>query len=98
MSDRNAIITAITQHIGKEGGGLSVWYVGIASNPKKRLFSDHNVCEVNGKWIHHEAASHTVARAAEQYFIDRGSKGGPGGGDEQTKYVYAYKVTAETRE
>ena len=76
----------------------SEWYVGIASDARKRLFTDHNVSEENGQWIYRQATSEDEARDAEAQLLELGCKGGAGGGDENTDFVYAYKITATTRE
>ena len=41
---------------------------------------------------------HNDVRAIEKHFIDKGTKGGPGGGDHNTQYIYAYLITPNTRE
>lgn len=98
LGTQNRVISEIDEHIRKCGGGYSAWYCGIASNPRDRLFSDHNVSEKNDAWIFRDCGSDSEARNVEQYFLRKGCKGGDGGGDWQTKYVYAYKITSQTRE
>ena len=87
----------IKAHIDKEGGEPSSWYVGIAADAEDRLFNDHRV-KREGAWrIHRTCASAAEARNVERYFIDKvGTDGGPGGGDENSKMVYAYKKGANT--
>lgn len=92
------IISEIEAHIKKCGGTYSSWYCGIASKPKERLFEDHNVSEKSGTWVYRDATTDTAARSIEGYFLKKGCKGGDGGGDSQSKYVYAYKITSSTRE
>jgi len=94
----NKIISEIEEHIKKCGGGYSAWYCGIASKPKDRLFEDHNVNEKSGAWIYRDATTDTAARTIEDYFLKKGCKGGDGGGDRQSKYVYAYKITSTTKQ
>lgn len=94
--DEETIKTEIENHIGS---GYSSWYVGIAKDPRDRLFKDHNVDEKNGRWIYRDAGSRTVAERIEKYFIDEhGTQGNPGGGSDATTVVYAYKVTDSTKE
>ena len=88
----------IDAHIQKCGGGYPGWYVGIAADPRNRLFAAHNVSEKNGTWIFRDAGSEQGARAVEDHFIAQGCKGCPGGGDGDTKCVYAYRITSTTRE
>ena len=96
---KESIKTDIKAHIQKCGGSYSDWYIGIASDPKQRLFNDHNVDEKNGAWIYQEAESSSAAREVEEYFVNTlGTDGGSGGGDYSTKHVYAYKKTSSTNE
>jgi hypothetical protein len=94
----NQIAQEIDDYINKSGGGYSSWYVGIASDPRIRLFNDHNVDEKNDYWIYRACGSDTSARKVEEYFINKGCKGGTGGGDYTTQSVYAYKIGRNTVE
>ena len=76
----------------------SSWYIGIAAKPRERLFIDHNVDEKNGFWIFREALSSDSAREVEEYLINQlKTKGDVGGGDNTTKFVYAYIITSTTK-
>lgn len=88
----------IDAYMRRNGGGYGAWYCGIAADPRQRLFTDHNVAENGGLWIFRDCQTDTGARAVEDHFHGLGGQGGPSGGDHTTKYVYAYKVTATTRE
>jgi hypothetical protein len=94
------IVTDIKAHIAKSPNTkYGDWYVGIASDPKQRLFSEHNVSQENGSWIYTEAVSSDAARAVEKYFIEQmKTDGGSGGGDSTTRFVYAYRKTFSTIE
>lgn len=94
----NIQILEIDSHIAKCGGAYRDWYCGIASDPRKRLFSDHGVDEKKDAWIFSDCGDESTARACERYFLSKGCKGAEGGGDWQTKYVYAYKITSHSRE
>lgn len=96
MADKNQIIQDFTNYIGSES--YSGWYVGIASDLKKRLFNDHNVSESQGAYISRNAGSADTAREIEEYFLDLGADGGGGGGDDSSQYVYAYRKTSSTKE
>lgn len=75
------------------------WYVGIADDPKRRLFTDHNVKKEVGPWIHRQCYSDTSAREVEQALIKNlKTQGGPGGGDDSTVFVYAYGIKNYTKE
>ena len=76
----------------------SDWYAGIAADADKRLFNDHNVSKQNGRWIRMKAISADVARAAEKALHELGYDGGPGGGDDDTVFVYAYLKASYTVE
>lgn len=86
----NSIVNNIKNYANKEGSGYSNWYCGIASDPKKRLFNDHNV-PTNSWWIYQDAMTEQDARDTENYLLHFGFDGDTGGGDHSTTYVYAYK-------
>lgn len=92
------IISDINAYMKKHGGNNVDWYVGIAADPKSRLFTDHNVSENSGTWIYRQATSSDSAREVEKAYLVAGCKGGPGGGDDDTDYVYAYLITSTTVE
>jgi len=93
-----AIIAEIDDYIRRQGGAYSSWYCGVAADPRDRLFKDHSVDEKNDQWIYDNAGTDTKARQVEKHFLDKGCKGGGGGGDQTTRYVYAYRITSTTRE
>ncbi len=96
---KETIMSEIKQYIINGGGSYSGWYVGIAADPRQRLFTDHGVNEKEGLWIFRECDISTLAREIEEYFVNTlGTDGGSGGGDYSTKYVYAYKKTPSTTE
>jgi hypothetical protein len=97
-SDRNTIITEITSYVAKNGGRFSEWYAGIAASPRQRLFSDHAVRESGDVWIFRPCGSSDAARDIENSLFKLGMRGGPGGGDNSTGYVYAYKIAGHTIE
>ena len=96
---KQEIIGDIKKYVVNNGGRYPDWYVGITSDPRRRLFNDHNVDEQSDEWIYRQASSADVAREIEDHFIDgHGMQGGTGGGDESSKSVYSYKVRPHTRE
>ena len=96
---KERIIQDIDSYIKKEGSTYHNWYVGIARVPRTRLFNDHNVSEQNGWWIFCEAFSDDSAREVESFFLEqKGTQGGPGGGDKDTRFIYAYRITNTTNE
>jgi hypothetical protein len=94
--DAQKIVDEIAGHVG--GGPYSGWYAGIATDADDCLFNRHNVDKAKGRWIYRPADSNRAARAAEDALHRAGFDGGPGGGTEKTKTVYAYKKTASTSE
>jgi hypothetical protein len=93
------IESKILNYMEKSGGAPAEWYVGIAAHPQRRLFDDHQVREENDAWICLDAKNHTIARYVEAHLtVNLGTAGGPGGGDEASSFVYAYRKTPRTRE
>jgi hypothetical protein len=92
----SAIINGIENYILGNGGPFSAWYCGVAADPRRRVLVDHNVNETSGRWTASDCGTDTAARAVELYFLSKGCKGGPGGGDRDTRYVYAYRITPTT--
>lgn len=95
---KQQIIKDIQSYIAKSGGGIKKWYVGIATDPKERLFDDHSVDKKKDHWIYRTASSSNVAREIEEHFLDKGADGGTGGGSKATKSVYAYRISSRTIE
>lgn len=92
------LVNEFVAYIKKNGGSYSQWYVGIAADPRKRLFIEHNVREQSDAWVHGDAGSCEAAREIERYFIEvLKTSGGGGGGDASTRLVYAYRKEAHTR-
>lgn len=98
MASAQQIIADIEAHIRQSGHAYAKWYAGITGDIEDRLFGDHAVPRKNHWWIHRQADSSAVARDIEDYFLRQGCQGGGGGGDNSARYVYAYVVTADTRE
>lgn len=92
------VANEIVRYIQQSGVAFSSWYVGIASDPSTRLFTDHNVAE-KSFWIYRNAGSEENARAIEKWLIDNFQcQGDTGGGDRSTHYVYSYVITPTTKE
>ncbi|MEM9064030.1 MAG: hypothetical protein AAGB51_00910 [Planctomycetota bacterium] len=98
MPTTSSVASEIDAHIHKCGGGYQSWYIGIAADPRARLFADHNVAENGDAWIFRDAGTDAAARQIEDHFLRLGCRGGDGGGSSATKYVYAYKINSHTRE
>ncbi len=92
------IVSDISMHVSECGGEYSDYYCGITNDIERRLFGEHNVDKEHGVWIYRTASSDTVARKVEKHFLDAGCKGGSGGGSNDCKIVYCYKITSTTVE
>ena len=99
MAKSQKIVDDFVEYGKKNGGLSSKWYIGIASDPEARLFTDHKVNKTSGVWIHSDAGSEQTARDTEKYLIDTyKTKGDTGGGDNTTTHVYGYLITSTTAE
>lgn len=94
----NRIVDKIDDHIQSRGGPYSAWYVGITDDADRRLFMEHRVNNVRGRWIYHKASTVEIARKIEEHFLGFGCQGGTGGGSQNSQIVYAYRITSETVE
>lgn len=93
-----AIIQAFENFFGKQGKYYSEFWIGIATDPVDRLTKGHGV-DGTTPWIYWNTPLHTDAvRQIEKFFLSKGAKGGPGGGDNSTCYIYAYKISPKTRQ
>jgi hypothetical protein len=87
------------KYIDDSGIAYSHWYIGIASDPKSRLFLEHSVSEKVGHWVYTNAGSENIARTVEKQIIENHkTQGDTGGGDNTTTFVYAYVVTNLTNQ
>lgn len=95
----NEIVQEIIEYIkGCSGKNLSDYYAGISKDARDRLFNDHSVDEQSGCWIYRKAINIDSARETEKELLKKGMKGGDGGGDESSVYVYCYQITNQTNE
>ncbi len=87
----------LVRHINNHGGKFTDWYCGITDDIERRLFDEHNVSR-NSKYNYRKCHGSNSARKVEKALIDRGCKGGDGGGTDKTVYVYVYRITPNTDE
>ena len=92
------IISEINAQMKRSGIPNAHWYVGITASIEDRLHGDHGVPKENHWFIWRAAQSADDARAIEKAYLDAGCKGGPGGGDEDSIFIYAYVITESTIE
>ena len=90
------IVAEFDEYIEKRGGKYSDYYVGITDDAERRLFDEHKVDRDHGSWVYAPAISDDVARKVEKHYLDLGCEGGSGGGDEDSRIVYCYKMTSTT--
>lgn len=91
------IVREFSEKIAESQVPMGAWYVGITSKWDQRLFIEHQVGML-GDYIVEECSSDVVARKVEEQFLRLGCKGGPGGGDAGSRWVYAYRITSSTRQ
>ncbi|MBN2595418.1 MAG: hypothetical protein JXR82_01370 [Marinifilaceae bacterium] len=98
--DANTIIQEIHDHLvnGCGGGNYSDYYVGITKDINERLFGAHKVPTKGHCYIYREAYNDTDARVIEKYYLNKGMRGGDGGGDRKSVFVYVYKISRFTVE
>lgn len=91
------IIRRIDEHLDKSGKNFyNEFYIGITNDPERRLFEEHGVSKENSWWIYIPADNVETARKVEQYYLDKGMRGGYGGGNNESIFVYCYIVTPTT--
>jgi len=91
------IISDFEKFMGTHAQFYREFYVGIATDPKDRLVNGHNIGDAPHIYSV-QAMESEIVRAIEKFFLGKGAKGGPGGGDNNTQYVYAYKIASHTIE
>jgi hypothetical protein len=85
--NKQLLISAIENHRKKYM--YTSWTVGITNDPARRKGEHENAGKSVGLWKDWKADSEKIAREVEKYFLDKGMKGGGGGGDKPT-YVYIF--------
>ena len=85
--NKKDLIAAIEKKRGSIG--YSAWTVGITNDPTRRKEEHQNAGKSVSSWKHWKADSEAIARDVEKYFLDKGMKGGGGGGDKPT-FVYVF--------
>jgi len=67
----------------------SMWTIGITDNAERRKKEHEDEGKSVRHWSHWKADTEAIASVVEAYFIDKGMKGGTGGGERPT-YVYVF--------
>lgn len=93
------IANDIDAHLAKSNAKyFSNFYIGITNDIERRLFGEHNVPKKGHWFIYREATNDEHARSVEKHYLDKGMKGGDGGGDNSSTYVYCYEISNSTKE
>ncbi len=84
--------------IEDNGGVFSDWYCGITNNVHRRVAVEHKVKIFEGElvcWC--ECMNKHDAEAVETALIESDNcAGGQGGGNDESVYVYVYKMTPDS--
>ena len=78
----------IKRAIGEKNDYL-IWTIGITDDPDRRRSEHENDRKSVKFWRHWKADNETVARNVEKHFLDKGMRGGEGGGT-SGNYVYVF--------
>lgn len=81
MAPESAIKAAIEKIVST----YSLWTIGVTDDPTSRRNEHGNPAS----WHQWDADTETIARNVEAYFLDKGMKGGAGGGG-GADYVYIF--------
>lgn len=93
------IVSIIDRVIEKCSGKFySDYYIGITDNIEERLFGAHNFDREKDCGTYCQAINIEHARVVEKYFLEKGMKGGDGGGNNNSTYVYCYFITNTTQQ
>jgi len=93
------IVNEIEAHLAKSSAKyFSDFYIGITNDINRRLFGEHNVPKSGHWFIYAQAINDEHSRAVEKHYLDKGMKGGDGGGDNTCVFVYCYEISSETVE
>jgi hypothetical protein len=79
----------IVQAIEQSVTDYKLWTIGITDDPVRRKAEHESKGENTKYWKEWEADSEAIARNVESYFLNKGMKGGTGGGEHPT-YVYIF--------
>ena len=91
------IIMDILEFIQMEGGHPKMWYVGVSNDAQGRLFDEHQVHYQDDAWIYRTALSDMEAQRVEEYFLEYGLDGRKSGRRPNSRMVYAYRKSINTK-
>lgn len=87
------ILEDIQKFVDGCGGPINEWYVGLASDPRQKLFVTHNVSEKFDAWMYRQASSAEVALSVTKTLLDIGCVGDSSSDDDGARTVYIYHTT-----
>lgn len=89
MVSEDQIIDEIEEYVDSDHES---WLIGITNNPKQRQDKHDSEGKDTSRWRHWYAGSEESARLIEDHFLDKGMRGGTGGGreDDPPTYVYVF--------
>ena len=93
-STRIGLEAALAIHHDVKGGPR--WYVGIASDPRRRLRRHKVDLDDKESYRVRKFKDADDARRAEENLHSLGYRGSEGGGDARSRYLYVYKITRYT--
>jgi hypothetical protein len=86
---------AIVKYINDSDIAFGEWCVGIAADPRTRLFIDYRVGK-DTPWIFRDTGSEEAAMAVREFVVTTyGTRGSAADCDGTARYVYAYAVTGK---
>jgi len=85
--DRIELMKAIEAKRGTSA--YSAWVIGVTDDPNRRRKEHEDEGRDTRYWTHWKADAETIARVVEMYFLEKGMKGGSGGGAHPA-YVYIF--------
>ena len=85
-------------YIKEFDANFSSWYVGVASDPKQKMQTDHGVDLEHDIWLHKQAVSFTACKTIQRYFVGTLKTRGElvSVGTEDMDCVYLYKTSERT--
>lgn len=96
-SNPGRIIEDIKSFISRHDDDYGHWYVGVTSDPISRLLDDHKVDINVDLWLCSEAFTDEEARIVEGRFVKEWGMAGDCDDGESGRFVYAYRMSENTK-
>lgn len=90
------VMDAIMKYVTSKGGAKSLWYVGLAKDPKKTMFKEHNVAEHGSPWFYNFAADPQEALRIYDKLMMMGFDGARLPKDPNVTGIFVFKKTGKT--